>query len=168
MSSRPLERQRLYPALLDRLRDDAPADQHAEAPEARFINKQQLREAVLRDLTWLMNSVQPGQLDGARYPCAAASVINFGLPPMSGGQASSLHVGALEAAIRQAIIVFEPRILPDTLQVKALESEAVLDSHNVIQIEIRGFLWAQPLPLEILIRTQLDLETGQTVVREGA
>lgn len=162
MSSRPPERQRLQPALLDRLTDNSP-DEKVEPLEARIINKQQMRQSVLRDLAWLMNAVQPTKIDGAVFPHAATSVVNYGLAPMSGSQASNLHVGALEAQIRQAIIAFEPRILPDTLRVKTVESESVLDTHNVIQIEIRGFLWSQPVPLEMLIRTQLDLETGQVV-----
>ena len=156
MSSRPLERQRLQPALLDRLTDDAP-DEGQEALEARVINKAQMRQAVLRDLTWLMNTVQPGSIDPSR----------FGLAASSGMQASMLHVGSLEAAIRRAIVLFEPRILADSLTVRAVESESVLDTHNVIQIEIRGLLWAQPVPLEMLIRTQLDLESGQVVVEES-
>jgi len=162
MSSRPPERQRLQPALLDRLTDNQP-DVSSEPLEARVISRQQLRQSVLRDLTWLMNAVRPAGINGARYPYAAASVVNFGLEAMSGNQASSLHIGGLEAAIRQAIVAFEPRILPDTLRVRALESESVMDAHNVIQIEIHGFLWSQPVPLEMLIRTQLDLETGQVV-----
>jgi type VI secretion system protein ImpF len=165
MSSRPLERQRLQPALLDRLTDDAP-DERQEPLEARVIGKAQLRQAVLRDLTWLMNAVQPGSIDPARFALPASSTLNFGLPALSGSQASMLHVGALEAAIRRAIILFEPRILADSLTVRAVESDSVLDTHNVIQIEIRGLLWAQPVPLELLIRTQLDLESGQVVVEE--
>jgi type VI secretion system protein ImpF len=33
--------------------------------------------------------------------------------------------------------------------------------HNVVSIEIRGSLWAHPIPLEMLLRTDLDLETGE-------
>ena len=166
MSFRLPERLRLQPALLDRLTDDA-VGQKTEPVEARVLTRQQLRQAVLRDLEWLLNAVQPQRIDAARYPYAAASTLNYGLPPMAGGQASMLHIGSLEAAITQAITTFEPRILGDTLHVKAVESESVLDTHNVIQIEIRGMLWAQPVPLELLIRTQLDLESGQVVVSEA-
>ena len=44
----------------------------------------------------------------------------------------------------------------------------MLDTHNVIEFEIRGHLWAQPVPLEMLLRTQLDLEAGQVEVRDMA
>jgi type VI secretion system protein ImpF len=166
MATRAPERDRLQPALLDRLIDDEP-QQRAEPIAARVLSRQQLRHAVLRDLTWLLNAVCPPDIDPARYPHAAASVLNFGLPPLSGAQASTLDVATLEQNIRRAILAFEPRILPDSLRVRALESVSLLDSHNQIAIEIGGLLWSQPVPLEVLIRTELDLETGQVEVRDA-
>jgi type VI secretion system protein ImpF len=160
-------RNRLQPALLDRLTDDRPEDRK-EAESHRVMSKSQLREAVLRDLGALFNSVQPLGEAAEPYPMLADSVLNFGLPPLSGQLASRLDVTVLEATIRQAILRFEPRILPDTLQVRAHESVTVLDTHNVIEFEIRGHLWSQPVPLEILLRTQLDLEAGQVEVRDLA
>ena len=132
------------------------------------MSKNQLRQAVLRDLGWLLNSVQPLGRAADAYPELGASVLNFGLPALSGQLASKVDVTVLERAIRQAILRYEPRILPDTLEVRALEFSSVLDTHNVIEFEIRGHLWAQPVPLEILLRTQLDLEAGQVEVRDAA
>lgn len=160
-------RNRLQPALLDRLTDDEP-DRRSEAESGRVMSKTQLRQAVLRDLGGLFNAVQPLGSEAATYPLLADSVLNFGLPPLSGQLASRLDVGTLETAIRDAIIRFEPRILPETLQVAALESSDVLDTHNVVEFEIRGHLWSQPVPLEILLRTQLDLEAGQIEIRDIA
>ena len=160
-------RNRLQPALLDRLTDDNP-DEQKEAESGRVMSKTQLRQAVLRDLGALFNSVQPLGAEADAYPLLAESVLNFGLPPLSGQLASKLDVGLLEGAIRQAVIRFEPRILPDTLEVQARASASVLDTHNVIEFEIRGHLWSQPVPLEILLRTQLDLEAGQVLVRDLA
>ncbi len=160
-------RNRLQPALLDRLADD---DRHAEREidEQRVMSKAQLRQAVLRDLGALFNAVQPLSAAAARaYPALVGSVLNYGLPALSGQLASKLDVSVLERAIRDAIVRFEPRILPGTLQIRALEAGSVLDTHNVIEFEIRGHLWAQPVPLEILLRTQLDLEAGQVEVRDA-
>jgi type VI secretion system protein ImpF len=103
----------------------------------------------------------------ATLPNARRSVINFGLPALSGQTASMIEVPDLERAIRQAILDFEPRILPESLQVRALENDA-MDHHNVIGVEISGQLWAQPLPLELLVRTEIDLETGQVEVADLA
>lgn len=160
-------RDRLQPALLDRLTDDNP-EIKSDADDRRVLNKQQLRQAVLRDLSWLLNAVQPLGKQGDDAPFAAESVVNYGLPPLSGQLASKVDVPDLEQSLRQAILRFEPRILEHSLSVKAIESGAMLDAHNIIEFEIRGYLWAQPIPLELLLRTQLDLEAGQVKVRDGS
>jgi len=160
-------RDRLQPALLDRLTDDAPQSR-AEAEDTRVMSKNQLRQAVLRDLGWLFNATQSLPKEAQALPDLAGSVLNFGMPPLSGQLASKLDIVQLEKMIRQTIIRFEPRILPETLVVRALEFSSVLDTHNVIEFDIRGHLWAQPVPLEVLLRTQLDLEAGLVSVRDLA
>ena len=159
-------RDRLQPALLDRLTDDHRLDA-VEVDERRVMTKQQIRSAVLRDLSWLLNSVQPWGKLAERYPQIKRSVLNYGLPPMSGQLASRIDVTLLERSIRDAIVQFEPRILGDSLEVRAIEFESVMATHNIIEFEIRGFLWAQPVPLELLLRTQLDLEAGQVEVKDA-
>jgi type VI secretion system protein ImpF len=159
--------ERLQPALLDRLTDDEP-DRKLEPRQQRVMSKSRMRQAVLRDLAWLFNTTRldPGT-DPEKVPYARRSVIYYGLPPLSGRTASSLEVTDLERAIRQAILDFEPRILPGTLQVRALEV-GELEHHNVIGVEIYGQLWAQPVPLELLVRTEIDLETGQVEIADLA
>jgi type VI secretion system protein ImpF len=158
--------ERLQPALLDRLTDEEP-DKREEPRERRVMSKTRLRQAVLRDLAWLFNATRlEAGASLAKAPHARRSVINFGLPPLSGKAASSLDVAELERAIRQAIVDFEPRIRPSTLQVRALVQTNPLDHHNVIGVEIRGDLWAQPVPLELLVRTEIDLETGKVEVAD--
>jgi type VI secretion system protein ImpF len=94
------------------------------------------------------------------------SVLNFGLPAMSGKAASSLDITDLTRAVRDAILNFEPRILPSTLEIKTLLEGGELDHHNVIGVEIHGQLWAQPVPLEFLVRTDFDLETGKVRITD--
>jgi len=160
----PLER--LQPALLDRLCDDDPG-QRTEPRERRVLNRAQLRQAVLRDLAWLFNATRPGASEGlSAHPEAARSVLNYGLPALAGETASSLDTQALEARARDAIVEFEPRIEPESLEVQVVISEDWMDQHNLIGIEIRGKLWAQPVPLDLLLRTELDLETGHVEVRD--
>ncbi|RZJ08380.1 MAG: hypothetical protein EOP39_14020, partial [Rubrivivax sp.] len=93
-------------------------------------------------------------------------VLNFGIPVMTGKQASSVNLTKLERDISNAIKRFEPRILADSLEVRAFEPEDVLGTHNVIEFEIKGRLWAQPVPLDVLYRTRLDLEAGIVNVRD--
>lgn len=157
---------RLQPALLDRLTDDDP-ESLQESGEQRVINRNRLRDLVLRDLAWLFNATAPGgAIDFSRAPQARKSVLNYGLPALSGQTASTIDPLVLQNRVRQAILDHEPRILPETLQVEAVISEQQLDHHNQIGFRISGQLWAQPVPLELMLHTDIDLETGRVAVRE--
>jgi type VI secretion system protein ImpF len=162
----PRAQDRLQPALLDRLTDDNP-ESRSEASEARVINRSRLRDMVLRDLAWLFNATAPGDgFDWDAAPQAKSSVLNFGLPALSGLSTSGLDLRRLQASVQQAILDHEPRILANTLVVEVLSSNDQLDHHNLIGFRISGQLWAQPVPLELLLRTDIDLETGRVAVRE--
>jgi type VI secretion system protein ImpF len=160
--------ERLQPALLDRLTDDEP-DKKVEGPERRVLTKTQLRQAVLRDLAWLFNTTQlEAEEDLSSTPLVQKSTLNYGLPALAGETAASLDPTDLERAVREAILAYEPRILPSSLRVRAIVTETQLDQHNVISVEIEGFLWAQPVPLELLLRTDVDLETGRVEITDLA
>ncbi len=159
---------RLQPALLDRLTDDEPSNSQ-ESPEMRFMSKTRMREAVLRDLAWLFNTTLMSidhSLD--QYPEVRRSVLNFGLPPLSGQTASSVDPKVMEAKVKRAILDHEPRILADTLKVTAVLSDLQMDHHNQISFRISGQVWAQPVPLELLLQTDVDLETGRVAIKELA
>ncbi len=160
-------RDTLQPALLDRLTDDDPRHK-LEGRESRVISRSQLRAYVLRDLSWLFNTTNlSAEMDFTGHPLAEASTINYGLVPLSGKVISSLDIGQLEQLIKQTIIRFEPRILPQTLTVRGLTSVDPVEHHNVFSFEIAASLWAQPYPLELLLKTDLDLESGEVHIAEG-
>ena len=158
----------LQPALLDRLTDDD-RDSRNEAREQRAMSKQRLRAAVLRDLSWLFNATRStSDFDCEGYPQAQRSVLTFGLPALSGETASTIDVEALALSVRRAILDHEPRILPATLHVEAVTSGLLMDRHNQLSFRISGQLWAQPIPLDLMLRTEIDLETGHVRVDEVA
>jgi type VI secretion system protein ImpF len=149
-------RERLQPSLLDRLTDDEP-DKAVEARERRVLSLRTLREGVLRDLAWLLNttnlySVTPT----ARLPHVAGSVVNYGMPDISGISVAGLNLTDLERGIRQAIWDFEPRLMRASVVVRAVAANA--GEHNKITFEIEGDLWAQPYPERLFLKTELDMD----------
>ena len=160
-------RDTLQPSLLDRLTDHD-SRKRVEGREDRVISRSQLRAYVLRDLSWLFNTTTlSAEVDSSRDPLAEGSTVNYGLMPLSGKLASSLDLGELERMIRQTIIRFEPRILPQTLTVRGLPSSDAVTHHNMLTFEITGSLWAHPYPLELLLKTEVDLESGEIRINEG-
>jgi len=158
-------REKLQPSLLDRLTDDEP-DRKQESRERRVLSLSRLRQCVLRDLEWLLNTgnlASTEDLDD--HPLVARSVLNYGLPDFAGSFASNVDVRAIEQAVRQAILDFEPRILSRTVRVRALVDAAGAE-HNALAFVIEGEIWAQPVPEKLLLETEIDLESGAATVVE--
>ncbi len=155
-------RDRLQPSLLDRLTDDDPTNPK-ESADKRVLSLTQLKASVLRDLAWLLNTTSLLDADATLLTPAGTSVVNYGLPALAGNSVSSVDIKALEALIYQAIATFEPRILRHTLRVKARVGHGEMN-HNALSFEIEGDLWAQPVPLRLLLQTDLDLESGHVRV----
>ena len=149
--------ERLQPCLLDRLTDDDPKNQQ-ESRAQRMISLHRYKAGVLRDLQWLFNASAhlPEEGEGRwrleDFPEAYRSVINFGTRQISGLLAP--HMREVERGLTDALRLFEPRIIPQTLTVSATISR------NVIGIEIHGELWANPVPEQLHVKTNIDLETG--------
>lgn len=153
-------RERLQPSLLDRLTDDAREQIH-EPRDQRVLSMRSLRKAVLRDLGWLLNSTSLGSVqDLTAYPLAGRSVLNFGLPDLSGKTAAGLDPVELGRRIRRAIEDFEPRILRDSVRVTPLPQRGDHATPNQVAFEIHGELWGHPLPERLYLKTELDLEAG--------
>jgi type VI secretion system protein ImpF len=150
-------RERLQPSLLDRLTDDEP-DKTVESRERRVLSLRSLRESVLRDLAWLLNTTNLFSVTGdGALPHLASSVINYGMPDISGISVAGMNLSDLERGIRQAIWDFEPRLIRASVTVKAVSSES---QHNKIMFEIEGDMWAQPYPERLYLKTELDVDRG--------
>ncbi len=158
--------ERLQPSLLDRLTDKAP-DSGSESRDHRVLSMQKLRAAVLRDLAWLLNTGHLETTDDLdRYPEVARSVINFGMPDISGLSVSGVDTADLEKAVRDAIVKFEPRITADTVRVTVVRDGKKM-GRNALTFNIEGQLWAEPTPIALYLKTELDLETGDVSVRDA-
>jgi type VI secretion system protein ImpF len=159
--------ERLQPSLLDRLTDDEP-ESSQESRNRRVLSIQRLRESVLRDVAWLLNTTNLCEPELAeRFGHVARSVVNYGIPDLAGLTGSGVDVAELEQLVRQALWDFEPRILRHTLNVRAHQADDEM-SHNALVFEITGELWAQPVPLELFLKTEIDLETGDIAVIESS
>ena len=158
--------ERLQPSLLDRLTDTDPENK-SEPRERRVLSFQRLKAGVLRDLAWLLST---GYLetfeDLEAHPHARNSVVNYGLPDLTGVSVANMDSARLEKIVREAIVKFEPRINQRTLKVQVTVDRGRMH-RNAMTFRIEGELWAQPAPLSLLLRTELDLETGNVDVRES-
>lgn len=150
---------------------------HADYLRGFVGSLENIRDSVKRDLSWLMNcrsfymeeksslGYKMTPLDEEKYPHVAASVINYGVADLTGRTASSVGRHQLEKMMRQTLLRFESRIIPESLDLNVVFEDSMQD-HNVLMFDIDAMLWAEPAPVHLQIRTQLDLETGDINVME--
>ena len=152
--------ERLQPSLLDRLVDDEP-HRRQESREDRVLSMARLREVVQRDLASLLNTVNLEAAENLdEYPMISRSVLNYGIPDLTGLPSSNLDPVMLERVVRQAIWDFEPRILRHTVRVRVVADPESMN-HNAVTFYIEGELWAQPMPIRLYLKSEIDLEIGQ-------
>ncbi len=157
-------RERLQPSLLDRLTDDEP-DKTVESRERRVLSVRTLREGVLRDLAWLLNTTNLfSVVERYNLPHLANSVINYGMPAISGTSLTGTNIAELERAIRQAIWDYEPRLIRSSVAVRVLRDHA---SVNKIMFEIEADMWAQPYPERLYLKTELDIDLASISLTEN-
>lgn len=151
--------ERLQPSLLDRLRDDAPEDLK-ESRDARVIDLRRLREIIQRDLSWLLNTFDNSSMfDPEQFPNAANSVLTYGVREVAGEYSTVERVLMIRDSMRKAIEKFEPRIIPGTLDVIMRDDDG--KTQTIVNFDIAAEMWAQPLPMELYLRSQVDITTGE-------
>jgi len=159
-------KERLQPSLLDRLTDLKPT-QVKESSSQQAMSQSQFKEAVIRDLGWLLNTPALDVcVDLEKYPQVQRSVLNYGLPDMSGQTSSNVQIHIMEKAIKSVIQLFEPRIIRNSLKVK-IHSNPDEMSHNSLIFEIAGSVFGQPAPFHVVLKSELDLECGDFNVKES-
>ena len=158
-------KERLQPSLLDRLTDLHP-EKSKESTAQQSMSQKEFKNAVIRDLGWLLNSVSLDVcVDLEAYPEVARSVLNFGMPDISGHTTSTIDVRSVENSVKRAIRQFEPRIIRNSLRVKVHSNPSDM-SHNSLIFEIQGAVFGQPSPFQIVLRSELNLECGEFSVTE--
>jgi type VI secretion system protein ImpF len=160
-------RDRIQPFLLDRLTDDQ-ADQQKESRDKNVFSPRQLKGALLRDLAWLLNTPAPTEEEGVTdFTQVTSSVVNFGVRDLTGTTASGVAAPELEKAIVKAIQMFEPRIAKNSISVSLVaQGEGKGSGVNSVALEIRGEILANQLPDPLYIKTEVDLETGQYLLKD--
>ena len=158
--------EKLQPSLLDRLTDENPSSK-TERREDRVIDVRSLRQIIERDLSWLLNTTNNDDLiDPDLYPLAARSVLNFGVRDISGEFSNVDRAELIRKSIVRALEIYEPRIQKGSVLVEAREGDTKRET--VINFDIRADMWAQPMPIELFLRSEVDVTTGElSLERQG-
>ncbi len=137
-----------------------------EALDKRVFTMRRLRDAVFRDITWLLNSMSLDSTeDLSRYPEVERSVINYGMPTLAGRQMSSIDPEQTAERIARAISTFEPRLS----KVRVIPEQRQYGEENfAVAFQVEAELWGQPVSQHLVLRTSIDLNSGAIHVSEAA
>ena len=152
---------RITPSVLDRLLDDRP-EETREAPASRQTSLRLLKEAVRRDLEWLLNTrLSPG---GApeELPEVRRSLAAYGLPDFTTANVKSPEEQEqLRLTVEAAVRVFEPR-----LEAVEVFVDRVADMERAVRFRIEARLRVEPAPEPVVFDTMLQVASGEFRVRE--
>jgi type VI secretion system protein ImpF len=127
-------------------------------------NETAMRASVRRELGWLLNTVCLGaSVDLAPYPHVQTSVLNYGMPDLTGRASSSAAVRGRANQIAEQIRIFEPRLDDASLDVRA---EPGVGPDNAVSYVIHGNITSAVRAMPVQFLANGEVETGEAVVRE--
>ena len=150
-------------SVLDRLIDQDPRNSH-EVPLTRAQSLRTFKEALRRDLEWLLNTRRVAIPPDETLKEVNKSTYIFGLPDFTGYHLSAPQDQTrLLRYIQSALKVFEPRLA----NVRVLPSEAGLISARTMRLRIEGLMLVDPSPEHVSFDTVLQLTSGQYEVQNA-
>jgi type VI secretion system protein ImpF len=151
-------------SVLDRLLDNEPGSQ-VESPLSRAQSVRLLKNAVRRDLEWLLNTRRIFQEPDERLKEVNRSVYVYGLPDVSGfTMASPSDQARLLRSLVATIKLFEPRL--GNVRIVPIESAAT--GIQEFRLRIEALLLMDPSPEPISFDTVIELKSGACRLSGGA
>src|SRR5262245_48832475 len=151
---------RITPSVLDRLLDDRP-DQSRDAPATRQTSLRLLKDAVRRDLEWLLNARLTSDSVSEELPEVAKSLAAYGLPDLT---STNVHDpdgrDDLRRAIEKAVTVFEPRLEGDEVQ-----RDRVGGGARYLRLRIDARLRVEPTSEPVVLTTMSQSGNGEVPVK---
>jgi type VI secretion system protein ImpF len=127
-------------------------------------NETAMRASVRRELGWLFNTVNlAASIDLDPYPHVQTSVLNYGMPDLTGQISTAAAVRTRATQIAETIRIFEPRMDPERLQVRA---EPAVGLDNAVSYVIQGDITSAVRAMPVQFFANVEVETGEAVVRE--
>lgn len=162
MSNRSDHEVRVTPSILDRLLDYDPRSSQ-EPPKSNAASLADLKQAVKRDLEWLLNTRHSAVKVPETLEEVNRSLAVYGLPDITGlGADIQSEQKRLVKAVETAIRIFEPRFLD--LKVTLLPISSV---ERELRLRIEASLDVDPVPEAISFDTVLQMGSGEFLVNNG-
>jgi type VI secretion system protein ImpF len=148
------------PALMDRI--DGSVDAALPAHMQRTTSAAMVRDIIRRDLALLFNTTNAGTfLEAQGYPELKDSLLNYGIDAIAGHYLEEHAWHAIEAMLRRAILLYEPRIVADSLVIRPVQDEeGHLQVRNHLRFDVSAQVVWQKEVIDLYLHSLLDMETA--------
>src|SRR5579862_98216 len=148
---------------LDRLIDGDPGNS-SEASPTRSQSVRQLKEALRRDLEWLLNTRRIAVPPDESLKELNRSVYVYGLPDFTAySLRSPKDQVKLVRFLASTVKLFEPRLA----NVRVIPLEETSAAARTLRFRIEGMLMMDPAPEHVSFDTVLELTNGEYEVRDA-
>lgn len=164
----------LQPSLRDRLRNQPAIDARETMRDPTTVRSRrrqlhgemsELKSSIESSLLMLLMTRQPTSIpDWRRWPHAEASVLNYGVPDLSGFSVSGLAAQSLRRKLKQIIERFEPRLHSGTLD---LDVESLVGHPESLMLWVSGNIGPLDAPEAFSIGMSICLVTGHANSLQG-
>lgn len=120
------------------------------------LDSRQVIAMVSEDLACLLNTIVSSD---DTHPEISESVLAYGFPCITGRSYSPATIKQIKTWIERSITRFDPRIIPESLVVASCDDPYQRVQNIVYQIS--GLVKAHPVPIELQLKTRLDLDSGR-------
>ena len=150
---------RIRQSILDRIIREEPEPRDWEASVER------LKDNLLRDLEWLLNTRESGSPATAPRVELEQSIYNYGLPDFASMSADASTTPArLLRMIEREIELFEPRL--KDVRIHRADDDAKAKSTRSLKFVIEATLRLDPDPERVEFDTVLEMNSGRFTVTE--
>lgn len=135
----------------------------AALPKRRFAirlaaTERLIREEVMADLSNLVNSISlEGTVELDDFKHVRGSILNYGIPDIASHTIDEHEVLSICSDIANALRLYEPRLVPDTIVV---ERDTSLDPVSLnLRFRVRADLSCAPVNVPVEFVADMELET---------
>jgi type VI secretion system protein ImpF len=127
------------------------------------ISENRLRAELSRDLGTLLNTVNlESTVDFGPHDAARQSILNYGLPDIAHRTIDESGVDDIHQEIRKALLLYEPRLVRDSLRV---ERDRSIGAHELaVRFTVRADMVADPVNIPVEFFAEMQSGAGKVVV----
>jgi type VI secretion system protein ImpF len=152
---------RITLSVLDRLFDSEP-ERPSDLPPSRQRSLRELKQAVRRDLEWLLNTRRSIVPVPKNYVQTPKSLISYGLPDFSAASVTNPSDRAsILRTLERTIAQFEPRLKSVSIMI-----DTGGESKQALRFRIDAMLDVDPAPEQVTFDTTLQLYSGEYEIKE--